>query len=354
VPEWHGGIAAEDPGLLTVEELRDAGDAWDQFVGDSEGATFCHLSAWREILYDALGHDSHYLIARDEAGAWEGVLPLVRVRSRIFGDYLLSMPFLNDGGPLGNGVAQARLAAHALEMARRFNVKLLELRMRAAQPTALTPVRRKVTVMMPLPATADALMSMFPSKLRSQIRRPLREGMRVAFGAEQRAPFYEVFARNMRDLGTPVLPRRFFDAIAAQLPAEVTFGCVYYGDQPVAAGCGFLYNGEFEITWASSLREHNQRAPNMLLYWSMMQHVIEHGARVWNFGRCTPGGGTHRFKLQWGGSTLELPWQHWSRPGASGPPTADGGVFELATRVWSRLPLPIANHVGPLLSRGLP
>jgi hypothetical protein len=122
----------------------------------------------------------------------------------------------------------------------------------------------------------------------------------------------------------------------------------------VAAGCGFIWGQEFELTWASSLREHKQRAPNMLLYWGLMQHMIGRGLGVFNFGRCTPDGGAHRFKLQWGGETVPLPWLQWSSTGTAAPPSPDRPLFQMATRVWSRMPLAVANTVGPLLARSLP
>lgn len=345
---------AERPHSIRVEEFRGDPAEWDGFVRRSGNGTFCHLSGWREIISGVLGHECHYFVARDDSGECQGVLPLARVRSRLFGDYLLSMPFLNYGGPIGTAEAELQLARHAQRLAQELKVKLLELRTRHRASSDLRTADRKVTVLLPLPASAEALMARFPGKLRSQIRRPMKEGMEVRFGADQRDAFYAVFARNMRDLGTPVLPRRLFDELARVFAREVVFCAVYYQGQPVAGGCGFIWGQEFELTWASSLREHSHRAPNMLLYWGLMQHVIGRGLGVFNFGRCTPDGGTHRFKLQWGGETVPLPWLQWSSTGTAAPPNPDRGLFQMATRVWSRMPLAMANTIGPFLARSLP
>ena len=339
---------------LRVEEFRGDAAEWDRYVRHSVNGTFCHLSGWREIITDVLGHECRYFLARDDSGECQGVLPLARVRSRLFGDYLLSMPFLNYGGPIGTPEAEQQLSRHARELAHELGVKLLELRTRHRARSELRTADRKVTVLLPLPDSADALMAGFPAKLRSQIRRPMKEGMEVRFGADQRHAFYTVFARNMRDLGTPVLPRRLFDELARVFAQEVVFCVVYSENQPVAAGCGFIWGEEFELTWASSLREYSRRAPNMLLYWGLMQHMIGRGLRVFNFGRCTPDGGTHRFKLQWGGETVPLPWLQWSSTGTAAPPSPDRTLFQMATRVWSRMPLAMANAIGPWLARSLP
>ncbi len=339
---------------ITVEQFRGNPAEWDRYVRRSAHGTFCHLSGWRDIITGVLGHECHYFVARDDSGECQGVLPLARVRSRVFGDYLISMPFLNYGGPIGTPEAEQQLGRHAQRLAQEFKVKLLELRTRHRARSELQSATRKVTVVLSLPASADALMAKFPGKLRSQIRRPMKDGMDVRFGADQRDAFYAVFARNMRDLGTPVLPRLLFDELARVFAQEVVFCAVYHQGQPVAAGCGFIWGQEFELTWASSLREHNQRAPNMLLYWGLMQHMIGRGIRVFNFGRCTPDGGTHRFKLQWGGETVPLPWLQWSLTGTAAPPSPDRPLFQMATRVWSRMPLAIANTIGPHVARSLP
>jgi serine/alanine adding enzyme len=341
---------------LSVVTFDGDGARWDSFLGQQEGSTFCHLSGWRSVMEDILGHECHYRVAVNGEGEWEGVLPLVQVRSRIFGHYLLSMPFLNYGGPIGTPAARERLSEDAVELARESSVDLLELRGRGVPPDApLTRVDRKVTVVLDLPDDPEVLWKdVLKSKVRSQVRRPQKEGMEARFGLDQVEPFYSVFTENMRDLGTPVLPRGLFERIAEAFPNEVEFGCVYLGDAPVAAGCGFAWNGEFEITWASSLREFNRLAPNMLLYWAFMERMIERECSSFNFGRCTPDGGTHRFKKQWGGEDESLPWGQWSPSGISETPNPDRPLFQMATKAWSRLPLPIANRLGPVLARNLP
>lgn len=331
-----------------------AGAEWDRFVGAVDGATFCHLSGWRQVMADALGHETLLLAAVDEEGRWEGVLPLVRLRSLLFGHSLVSMPFLNDGGPLGTARARERLVRHAVAEARSSGAGLLELRAREPVP-GLASVERRVAVHLPLPGTPEELWEKtFRAKLRSQIRKPQKEGMETRFGPDQVGPFYRVFSRNMRDLGTPVHPRAFFERIADSFPGEAIFGAVYHRGAPVAAAAGFLYRGEFEITWASALREHNRLAPNMLLYSAFMEEVIRRGAHTFNFGRCAPGGPTHRFKLQWGGHDVPLPWAQWPESESGEAASADRPLFHLATRVWQRMPLPVANRLGPVLARRIP
>jgi FemAB-related protein (PEP-CTERM system-associated) len=285
------------------------------------------------------------------------VLPLVRVKSIVFGHYLVSMPFLNYGGPLGSADGIRAVVAEAARIASLDDVKLLELRSRAELPIDLPVSHRKLTVLLDLLPNADAMMKSLPAKLRSQVKRPMKEGIEVRFGAKQLGPFFNVFAEHMRDLGTPALPRSFFETIAEVFPNDVVFAVAYHENTAVACGCGFLWNGEFEITWASALRAYNKMSPNMLVYWALMERMIERGARVFNFGRCSRDSGTHKFKMQWG-SREETLWWYQRVGGKSKPETAtpnpDQGAFALAARVWQKLPLPLATAMGPAIVRFIP
>jgi len=340
---------------LSVEPFSGSPAEWDRAVGTLDGSTFCHLAGWRPIMKDVLGHDTWWWSAVDEGGVCRGVLPLVRVRSRLFGDYLLSMPFLSYGGPIGSEAARAALANKAVEEARRLRVDLLELRDRRPLPAELSVSDRKLTVLKALPASAEDLWENgLKAKVRSQVRRPMKEGLEARFGPDLLGPFYDVFSVTMRDLGTPVLPRRFFEALVVHMGEHVTFCVVEHEGRAVAAGCGFLWGGEFEITWAGALREHSRMAPNMLLYWSLMEESIRRGADTFNFGRCSPDSGTHKFKKQWGAEDHALPWAQWSPNGVAATPNPDSAKFRLATRAWQKLPVGVTNRVGPVLARSLP
>lgn len=348
--------AANARGEVTIDRY-DGGDAeWDGFVETAPEASFCHLAGWRDVMQGVLGNECVYLVAREEDGGWAGALPMVRVNSRLMGRYLVSMPFLNYGGPVGRPGARSALAAHAAELASSSGADLLELRTRHEVATDLRVAQRKVLVLLPLPDDPETLWTdRFPSKLRSQIRRPQKDGLVARFGVEHLPAFYAVFARHMRDLGTPVLPHAFFEALHRLFPDQVRFGVVYHGDEPCAAGCGFAWRGELEMTWASSLLEYKRSAPNMLLYWAFMEQAIAEGVRTFNFGRSSPGTGPHRFKRQWGGEDVPLPWLQWSRGPVAATPTPDGsGLFRTATAVWKRVPVALATRVGPYLARKIP
>ncbi|MDR0787700.1 MAG: GNAT family N-acetyltransferase [Gemmatimonadota bacterium] len=297
-----------------------------------------------------MGHQPVYLAALDDRGAIRGVLPLFHLRSPVFGERLVSMPFLNDGGPLGDEEAGKALLVHARELAARHGGRL-ELRTRTSLPdSAKEPP--KVTVLLDLPTDIEELWNGgFTSNLRRKIRKPQKAGMTSRFGQNQLPAFYSVWSENMRDLGTPVLPVSFFEAVARAFSDLVLIGAVYREDEPVAAGFGLLFRGEFEFTWVSALRKYGNEGANLLLYWDFIRQVAAEGCRVFNFGRSTPGEGTHLFKQQWGGRTVPLPWVISDSGEKDGGP---GRLARTASDLWKKVPLPVANRLGPVLARQLP
>jgi serine/alanine adding enzyme len=344
-----------DRGPATFDISREEpGDAWDDFVHGAHDGCYTQLSGWRTVLNDALGHETVHLAARRRDNAVVGALSMAWVRSAVVGRYLVSMPFLDNGGPIGDDDARAALANAAASEAERGRADLLELRTRRAC-RALATSHRKLTVCLQLATSSDAQWQRFPSKLRNQIKRPRSAGFTTKFGANERGAFYEIYARHMRDLGSPALGKRLFDGLANVLPNIVEFAVVYdAAGRPVSGGCGFKWRDKFDLVWAASLRSANPSSPNMLLYWSLMERCIEQGHTTFDFGRCSPGSGTHRFKLQWGGEDVALPWTQWSSRGVTAPPTAARPHYAAAAAIWRRLPPVITRACGPSLARLIP
>lgn len=337
---------------LTVERFGGPAAEWDAFVASRPESTHAHRFAWTRIVPSVYGHDCPYLCARGADGRLRAVLPLVDVRAPLLGRSFVSMPYLSHGGPLGDEEAVRALVAHAARRAADARADLLELRTAAPLDAGLERAEEKVACVLPLEGGEDAVWARFPAKLRSQVRRPEKAGGTMRFGADQLDPFFAVFARTMRDLGTPTHPRAFFQAVAREMGDDAWFGCVWIDGRPAAGGCALRHGGSVELVWAGALREASAAAPNMLLYWSFIRRAAEAGAALFDFGRCTPGSGTHRFKRQWGAADVPLPW-HRARRRAGAPARTEGAAFGLASRVWRRLPLPLATWLGPGLRGGI-
>ncbi|MFN8652022.1 MAG: FemAB family XrtA/PEP-CTERM system-associated protein [Gemmatimonadales bacterium] len=337
-----------------VEAYQGSAEEWDTFVRGQRGWTHFHLHGWQGVLQRVLGCRTPYLAARAADGQLAGVLPLVRVKSLLFGHFLVSQPFVNYGGPLGSDAAIQALTAAAVRRAEETGAGLLELRSRVELPIDLPVSHRKITVVLDLESgDPERTFKRFEAKLRSQVRKPMKEGVTVRFGPDQVKPFFQVFAQHMRDLGTPTQPLALFESLTATFGDDMWVACAWLGDLPVAGGIGFRWGQEFEMTWASALHSHSKIAPNMLLYWAFMERCVQQQVAVFNFGRTTPGSGTHRFKMQWG-SREEPLWWYQRQAGVAKTPSPDDGAYSWGPRLWRHLPVPLATALGPRLVRWIP
>ena len=335
-----------------VAEESDAG-IWDAFVDTCPDAAAYHSWGWRGVFERAFGHTCVYLIARSGNSVC-GVLPLVQINSLLFGRTLTSLPFVNYGGVLaGEEPAAEQLMSAAAEEARARRCQHVELRHVARRFPSLPCRQHKVTMLLRL---AGVDWSSLDKKVRNQIRKAEKSGLAIQSGhVEMLDEFYAVFARNMRDLGTPVYDRQLFGEVLRTFPERARLHVVRLGTTPVAAGLTLRGRSRLEMPWASSIREYNSLCPNHLLYWTAIQHARDSGCEVFDFGRSTPDSGPYRFKAQWGASPIPLHWHYWVR-GNSSPPelNPNNPKYRLAIKVWQHLPVSLTRLIGPSIVKNLP
>jgi FemAB-related protein (PEP-CTERM system-associated) len=342
--------------VSTLQSDQEAHD-WDQYVLGRQNASGYHLSAWRRVIQEAFGHPTIYLMAKDEQGAIRGVLPLALLSSVIFGTFLVSLPFVNYGGLIAdNDEAMTRLKEAAMRQAQLVKAAHIELRQQESCGIGWPSSQRKVSMRAQLPSLFDELWSGFSSKLRSQVRRAQKEGMTARVGgAECVEDFYRVFSRCMRDLGTPVYAKKFFDVLVKAFPKESRICVISLDGVPLAAGLLYGFRHTLEIPWAASDKRYNRLSPNMLLYSSALQYACQQGFQFFDFGRSTPDSGTYRFKEQWGAKPRQLYWYYWLAGGQRIPElNPDNPKFKAAISVWQHLPLPVTNLIGPHIVKYLP
>jgi FemAB-related protein (PEP-CTERM system-associated) len=347
--------AAPAPRLLDI--TSDVPDAeWDRFVRTRRDASGYHLSGWRGVFEGAFGHETAYLAAR-EYGAIIGILPLVVFRSRVFGNFAVSLPFVNYGGVLAEDdeVAQA-LVARAGALAEAGRLSHVELRHTVRQMPQLPARTHKVTMRLALGTDAAKAWEGLDRKVRNQVRKAEKSGLTWRRGGvELLDRFYAVFAQNMRDLGTPVYSRRFFEHVLWAFPATASVCLVDHGDRTVAGAITLAHRDVLEVPWASSLREYRSQCPNNLLYWRIIEHAIVSGRTSLDFGRSTPNEGTFHFKEQWGAKPEPLYWEYVMRGGRELPDLSPANPkYRAAIAVWTRLPLAVTNFLGPHIVKSIP
>ena len=329
--------------------------AWNTYIEAHPAATPYHRYEWLITIARSFGHRA-FPLAACVNGHIVGVLPLVLMASRLFGRFLVSLPFVNYGGVLGDTEeVEKTLWESARDIAIQERAAYVEARHVISHGFISQRKQHKVTMVLDLSATSEAQWGAFNAKLRNQIRKAERSGLTARVGGISDLPeFYDVFARNMRDLGTPVYGRCFFEEVLRAFPESCRIVSILSGETVVAAGMTVTFRDTVEVPWAASRREFRSMCPNNMLYWSVIRSAIKQGYKRLDFGRSTPGEGTYKFKEQWRAKPIPLVWEYWlpdSRPLPDLSPK--NAKYQAAIELWKRLPLTVTNWLGPLIVRGI-
>ncbi len=343
---------------MTIELLK-SDDTWPELPLDGEYPRLnAHHQAWLQAICKGLRHRAYVLVNRGADGTADGILPLVFVQSHLFGKFLVSLPYVNTGGPWTRerSVASA-LVTRACELADELDVRYLELRLeQPIEHPKLTVCRtEKVHMRLALPKTDAELDASFKSKLRSQVKKSNEYGLTIAWGRlELLDDFYRVFAINMRDLGTPVFSKKLFREILAAFPNEAELCIVKKDATSIAGGLLIHCRGVSEVPSASSLRAFNHTNANMWMYRNLLRRAIERGSHTFDFGRSSADSGTYKFKAQWGAVPYPANWQYYVRKGSADEMRPDSEGKQKLIKIWKKLPVPLTRLIGPEIIRGVP
>jgi len=360
-------------------------ESWDAYVSRHPEASLFHLFGWQDIIHRTYGHKTYYLMAvcgEAEAAAVRrenssllaenavGILPLVHLKHVIFGNCLVSLPFLDGGGILaGSKEVEESLLCEAINLGRKTGASRIELRQErplascndisafcsesSREPLQIATRSDKVRMLLNLPESSQMLMKSFKSKLRSQIAKPLKEGLTSRTGGvELLEDFYKVFLVNMRDLGSPVHSIKLMRHVLSEFSESSKIIVIYKAKEAVAAALVVGFEKMLRNPWASSLRKYASLSPNMLLYLRVLEYACDNGYQVFDFGRSSAGEGTYKFKEQWGAVPTPLYWHYIFLDGKL--PNLEGSEkerFEKATRYWQKLPLVITRVIGPSIRK---
>ncbi len=340
---------------MRIEYVDEGGNAarWDAYVG-SRATTVTDLFAWRHVVREAYDISSHYVMAVDGDRA-VGTLSLFEIKHPVFGHYLATAVFGNDGGLLyESDVARDALVAEARSLAMRLNVSYLVIRTRGVPLDGHQVDQHYRASVLALDGTPDDALNRLPATTRNQVRRGMKEGFTVSTGADQIDAFHAVFHKHMRDLGSPAHGRAFYDAIQRHVGDRAEFWVVRDGATLVAGALLFCVNGTAMNLHTVSLRRFNRRCPNYLLYWSMIEASYKRGMKTFDMGRSEAGSSQLKFKENWGTRAEELTYNyHLVRATEIPSMSPRDPRFRAAIAVWSRLPVFVTRAIGPHVISGI-
>jgi FemAB-related protein (PEP-CTERM system-associated) len=289
------------------------------------------------------------------------VLPLFRFKIPFGPKTLVSLPYCDVGDILFSREEVSNLLlSKAFSLIDEFGAKGFEVRScKEHFPDRIIDNHRpisiksdKVRMLLELPATTDDLWKGFKSKLRSQIKKTEKNGLEFSWGSEESIDdFYRVFSRNMRDLGSPVHSKQWLREIMRGYGENARIGMVYHNHTPIGGGIILCTKHCISIPWASTLREFNHLAPNMMLYWNFLKYASDSGRKLFDFGRSTPDEGTYRFKQQWGAKPAGLYWRQTGTSFGAWNSNDINSKRSFLESLWQKIPVSIANIIGPTVRK---
>ncbi|EQA98777.1 FemAB [Sphingobium sp. HDIP04] len=346
--------------LVTRLNLADPAqrDAADGFVMAHPQGTPFHRPAWLTGVERGTGNRAHMLAAVAPSGEIAGLLPLHHVRSALFGQALVSSGFAVDGGILASDPAAVpALAAACQGMARDGGIASVEIRGGPAPGEGWTLHEGShVGFARPIAADDEAELLAVPRKHRAELRKALANGaLRVEIGrdARHRRAHYRVYSESVRNLGTPVFPARLFREVLAAFGEDADILVVHEGERPVSAVLTLYHQGRVMPFWGGGIADARRLRSNELMYYRLMGHGRARGMRVFDFGRSRTGSGQAAWKRSFGFDPAPLSYHGWSATGERRDVNPDSPRHQRRIDLWKKLPLPVANLIGPFIARGL-
>ncbi|MFN7928765.1 MAG: FemAB family XrtA/PEP-CTERM system-associated protein [Blastocatellia bacterium] len=331
---------------------------WDAFVQHFPAATFCHWSGWGRVIERVWQHKPYHLLAESN-GEVQGVLPLFHVKSRLFDSLLVSSPNAVYGGVVAaTEEARQALLAEAKQLAKRLQVDYLEMR-DTREASVDRELQRKdlyFTFAHPITTDEDALMKTFPRDIRTMIRKGAKNGLVAELGRENLLDeFYEVYATSLRNLGTPVFPKRLFAEFLREFPQASDILMIRHEGKVAGSVFSFYFRDTVMPYYAGAYADFYRAGINNFMYWELMRSAAARGYTRFDFGRSKTGTGAYEFKRGWGMEATPLPY-HFYLVRAQEMPNLNptNPKFELMIKVWKQLPLSVTKMVGPIIVKNLP
>ncbi len=339
---------------MTICELTPADHGrWDAFVQHCSEATFFHRAGWKEVIEQSFGHKTYFLFAQ-RAGAIEGVLPLGQINSLLFGNNLLSLPFCVYGGVAAETpAARGALEQAACALAERLGVDSLEMRNRQPRHENWPTKELYVTFRKEIAADPEANMMAIPRKQRAMVRKGIKAGLtgELDAGCDR---LYRIYSESVRNLGTPVFGKRYLQNLRRVFGEACEVLMITDGGRDIAGVMSFYFRDEVLPYYGGSVAAARAVKGNDFMYWELMRRAGERGVRIFDYGRSKRGTGAYHFKKNWGFAPEPLYYEHYLVKAESMPQINPANPkYQRFIRAWKRLPLPVANAVGPFLAKDL-
>ncbi len=354
VPLVERSVNAATADGVRVQELQPVDfSRWDEFVSGCPEATFFHRAGWKTVIDQAFGHRTKFLYA-EAGGRIEGVLPLAEMRSILFGHALVSLPFCVYGGIAAGSERARRVLGEAAEaLAEEWRVDHLEYRSLTAHHSEWAHTDLYVTFRKNIAPDVEHNLNEIPRKQRAMVRKGIKAGLKseVDEGVER---FFAAYAQSVHRLGTPVFSKRYFQTLGEVFGTDCEVMTVTRDGELVASVMSFYFRDEVLPYYGGGTEHAREVAGNDFMYWELMRRACERGIRVFDYGRSKRGTGSFDFKKNWGFEPQALHYEYRLVRGKRVPELNPlNPKYRLLIKLWQRLPLALANRIGPHIAKGL-
>ena len=326
---------------------------WDSFVHNHPQATFFHKAGWRNVLQSAFGHDTYYLYVEDNCSI-QAILPLGHIKSKLFGNSLISTPFCVYGGIVSsNEKASQLLDKAAYDLARDLKVDYLELRNIEDSFNKNPKSQLYVTFRKALFPDYNSNFMAIPRKQRAMIRKGISVGLKSVIDTDL-TRFYNMYSESLRNLGTPVLGRRYFEILKHVFVDDVEIISIENNYSVVSSVLNFFFRDEILPYYGGGSTLARELSANDFMYWEVMKHSVDRGCKIFDFGRSKSGSGSYRFKLHWGFESKPLHYEYQLVNSTTLPEINPlNPKYKYFISAWKHLPLRLSTLIGPFISKNI-
>ena len=330
--------------------------AWDKYVHNHKEGTIFHLTKWQIAVDKAFGHKAFYYYAHDPNGKICGILPLIQLKSLLFGNILSSVPFAAYGGILADTPEIFnQLLEKAKELTRQLKADYLELKFAQPKDTGLPETDVHVTFIKELSSDHDENMKAIKRKQRAMVRKGIKAGLKAKYSNDYLDNFYEIFAINVHRMGTPVYSKKWFKTLLDVFGSDAELLVTEYEGEIVSGVLSFYYKDTVLPYYGASLVDYRKHAPNDFQYWELMTHAVDRGMRFYDYGRSKKGTGPYRFKTHWGFEPTPLHYQFYLNKATELPGLNPlNPKYKRKIEAWKKLPLSLSKIIGPHLVKNIP
>ncbi|MBW2991788.1 FemAB family PEP-CTERM system-associated protein [Candidatus Woesearchaeota archaeon] len=326
---------------------------WDDFVEEHPDSSFFHRIGWKKVIENSYNFKPHYLVVK-ENNIILGILPLFEIKQPT-GKKLLSVPFSTEGGILSRTeTAKQQLIEKAKQLTKQNNLDYLELRQEKDIGSDLKTKDYYCHMKLILGSDPKFVWQQMDKKARNAVRKAEKLGLTTDKGLNYLNDFYKIFSRNMRELGTPVDKKQFFEEIIKHFPSNIEIVVAKLKDKVIGAIFLIKHKNTVKSEWASSLRKYFGYNANQLMYWRAIQDACKDGFEIFDFGRSIEGEGTYNFKKKFGAKSVKLNYKYFINKGDMPDTRKTSKKRQLFAKTWSKLPLFITNNLGPRIREQFP